>query len=351
MAIHDHPAASIFRGPSAAPALLDAYERLGGDAAEMLRSCGFDCSIEDLRSQRLESVCALHLMELYRNCILACERATCELESRPTWPVLSQEVLTYCLIGCPNLSEALARSADFFSALAPRQCELSTTVSGTVSSFRMDTKRSDRGLSAFVADLCGLVSFQRLFSWLIGEELVLTRLDVIYPDRHWSPAFIHMVPYRVRFSQPHNQISFPSHYLSKRIVRSYADFVRIHEHYPWNLVLAPVTSPNLASTVRALLHSALRSGTQMANLPDLAKTLGCSERTLRRHMHEEGVHLNRLKSECRMELAIGLLTDSKLSVEEIAERACFSDAVVFRRAFKRWTGTSPSGYRHSDQGT
>ncbi len=70
-----------------------------------------------------------------------------------------------------------------------------------------------------------------------------------------------------------------------------------------------------------------------------------SERSLRRRLAEEGVSLSELKDELRLQLAIELLRDTRLTMEDIAESLAFSDAASFRRAFRRWTGEAPQDYR------
>ena len=47
----------------------------------------------------------------------------------------------------------------------------------------------------------------------------------------------------------------------------------------------------------------------------------------------------------RRGLALKYIGDAGLSVNEIAYLLHFSDATVFARAFKRWTGESPLHYR------
>jgi len=44
-------------------------------------------------------------------------------------------------------------------------------------------------------------------------------------------------------------------------------------------------------------------------------------------------------------LAAEYLKTTKMTTEDIAALVGFSDAANFRRAFKRWTGKTPSEYR------
>jgi AraC-like DNA-binding protein len=46
-------------------------------------------------------------------------------------------------------------------------------------------------------------------------------------------------------------------------------------------------------------------------------------------------------------MSVDLLQDSDLAVYEIAFLLGYSDPSTFHRAFRRWTGSSPRGYRDS----
>jgi AraC-like DNA-binding protein len=39
------------------------------------------------------------------------------------------------------------------------------------------------------------------------------------------------------------------------------------------------------------------------------------------------------------------LSIPEISITEISERTGFAEPAAFSRAFKKWTGTSPAGYR------
>lgn len=72
----------------------------------------------------------------------------------------------------------------------------------------------------------------------------------------------------------------------------------------------------------------------------IAKALGISARTLRRHLEQEGLSLRITLDDVRRERADVLLA-SGTPVKEIAFALGFSEPSAFSRAYKRWTGTSP----------
>lgn len=72
----------------------------------------------------------------------------------------------------------------------------------------------------------------------------------------------------------------------------------------------------------------------------IAKTLGISARTLRRHLEHEGLSLRITLDDVRRERADVLLA-SGTPVKEIAFALGFSEPSAFSRAYKRWTGLAP----------
>ncbi len=72
----------------------------------------------------------------------------------------------------------------------------------------------------------------------------------------------------------------------------------------------------------------------------IARSLGISARTLRRHLEQEGLTLRTTLDEVRRERADELLA-AGAPVKEIAFALGFSEPSAFSRAYKRWTGMAP----------
>lgn len=77
----------------------------------------------------------------------------------------------------------------------------------------------------------------------------------------------------------------------------------------------------------------------------LADRLRLPERSLRRRLADENTSVTELQDELRLQLAIGLLRDTRLNLDDIAAALGFSEAASFRRAFRRWTRMTPSAFR------
>jgi len=77
----------------------------------------------------------------------------------------------------------------------------------------------------------------------------------------------------------------------------------------------------------------------------IARELGMSARSLRRRLHSERAPFNDLVEEARALRAKGMLADPRHSVQETAYALGFGTPAAFSRAFRRWTGMTPSAYR------
>jgi AraC-like DNA-binding protein len=100
---------------------------------------------------------------------------------------------------------------------------------------------------------------------------------------------------------------------------------------------------DLSARVRRLVIEALPAGPPA--LPPIARALGQSARSLRRHLADEGTSFQALVEDTRAELAKRYLENPKLTVSEIAFLVGFSELSPFQRAFRRWTDLTPRAYR------
>jgi len=70
-----------------------------------------------------------------------------------------------------------------------------------------------------------------------------------------------------------------------------------------------------------------------------------SSRTLKRKLQQLGTSYQKILDDLRKGLAVEHLTQTSSTVDDIALMLGYSDASNFARAFRRWTGRSPTDYR------
>jgi len=80
----------------------------------------------------------------------------------------------------------------------------------------------------------------------------------------------------------------------------------------------------------------------------VAKRLAVSKRTLQRRLNEEGTNFQMVLKNLRLDLSKRYLRESAISVPEISLLLEFQDTNSFFRAFRSWTNTTPSAYRHAE---
>lgn len=80
-------------------------------------------------------------------------------------------------------------------------------------------------------------------------------------------------------------------------------------------------------------------------LAEVARHLNMSERSLKRHLQQEGASFRELVKYYRNTEACRLLQEGGLTISEIAQRLGFSDISTFSQAFKRWHNMAPTRYR------
>ena len=103
--------------------------------------------------------------------------------------------------------------------------------------------------------------------------------------------------------------------------------------------------------ITALVRSNLfRDSGRFLTLPDVAAQLSVHPRTLRRRLCEEGTSFRDLLNEARSALAVDLLGNVGLTVEEVSRRLGYTEVSAFSNAFKRWYGVAPGAYSRQDRG-
>src|SRR5262249_18021145 len=106
--------------------------------------------------------------------------------------------------------------------------------------------------------------------------------------------------------------------------------------------LAERDTQHVAGRVRALILDRLADGEPSQE--GVARALGMGLRTLQRRLADEGTSFAGLLTLVRRDLAIAYLGESGWSVTEVAFALGFADVGSFSRAFRRWTGVTPSVY-------
>lgn len=101
---------------------------------------------------------------------------------------------------------------------------------------------------------------------------------------------------------------------------------------------------SLSFQARRIMYHQAKQGLFL-NRDQLADLLSCSHRTLTRKLKSEGLSFQGLLDDVRFSMAKEMLSQSSKSTKQVANHIGITNSAVFCRAFKRWSGMTPSEYR------
>jgi AraC-like DNA-binding protein len=149
---------------------------------------------------------------------------------------------------------------------------------------------------------------------------------------------------KVQFKQPHNAIAFPQSLLRLPLRHRVNDNLSNQEQAYESLYLSsPAT--DFTGSLRQLIKEHLKEG--YFNVTLAAQAAGMSTRSLQRYLTAEGLSYSRLVDQVRFDLAMIWLQQPTLQLNDIAFELGYREPANFTRAFKRWTGISPTEFRRS----
>lgn len=82
------------------------------------------------------------------------------------------------------------------------------------------------------------------------------------------------------------------------------------------------------------------------SLIEVSRYFNMSSRNLHRQLQREGSSFSKILMSVREFVAVELLDSSAMTVQAISLTLGYSDIANFRKAFKQWTGISPSDFRN-----
>jgi AraC-like DNA-binding protein len=100
---------------------------------------------------------------------------------------------------------------------------------------------------------------------------------------------------------------------------------------------------DFAGSVKQVISALMKHG--QCHLGQTARAAGMHPRTLQRRLSEAGEEYSDLMAEVRFERASRLISDPNVKIIDVAGELGYSDSANFTRAFRQWTGVSPSDFR------
>lgn len=182
----------------------------------------------------------------------------------------------------------------------------------------------------------------RLCTAIYGRRLAPVGVSLVHPPPDDASAYRAYFGCPVTFGAGCDCLSLPLRAVDKILPGADAHLAALNEQEVIRY-LAQLDRGRVVDRVRAKIIEQLPDG--QVSSESVAKALHMSRRTLSRQLGREGLSFSSLLQEVRMDLAEAYLASSYHSVAQIAFVLGFSEQAAFSRAFKRWSGESPSAAR------
>ena len=167
-------------------------------------------------------------------------------------------------------------------------------------------------------------------------------IQLSYPRPAHSACYKRAFTVPVKFNCEHSQLFLPAHVLDTPVkTANRSEHVVFHQQCE-EMLRGLDSVEKTTAAVRQLL---IQSAGDFLDIAQVGERLHVSERTLRRRLEAESASFREIVEEVRDLLAREYLTETELTVAEIAHLLDYSVTVNFRRALVRWNGVTPSEYR------
>lgn len=258
------------------------------------------------------------------------------------WHPSTLHALGYAWMASASLRDAFSRAIRFFRMVTDNE-QVETEESGDEFRLRIIIpphahRSADAGYDAFMAVVVVMCRTS------LGEDFRPLRIIMQRPEPDCPVRFTEFFGAPVEFSAPENIVVIKRSDLDKPLPTANSDLARASDQIITEY-LARLDRSNVGAQVKAKLLDFLPSGE--AGQEAVAASLNLSLRSLQRKLHNEGVTFKDLLDDTRRELAGRYIKESGMSAKEVAYLLGFSEPSNFTRAFKRWTGVSPTEYREA----
>jgi AraC-like DNA-binding protein len=188
-----------------------------------------------------------------------------------------------------------------------------------------------------------LAALVQLTREMTGIDIVPKEVGFTYPEPPSTVAHRQFFRCPINFGAPTASIAFLGTHLDLPLVRADETLAGYLSEYAEQMLASMVQGMTMRNTVRAVIWSLLGDGTP--SLKRVSASLRRPPRTLQRQLAAEGTSLHAEIEEIRKTMALAVLRDRSISIEDVAILLGYPEPSTFFRSFKRWTGTTPHRFR------
>lgn len=324
-------------------ALLDACARLGLDTAEILRAANLEAATVRDPDARIP---VDRVEALWRKASELSNDADLALHAIEVLPFGAYRVIDLLGLSAPTVGAALAKVSDYFP-LINDAIRLPYVVDDRHATLRVEAPSRPPAMAPAYAE------------YTLAAVYLRTRAATNVPYRPVRVEFAHP---RTRGTSEHERVfgcpvSFGAGACRLVVAReawdtpcagrdpALFDLLDVHAR----TLLGRLSTPgDIVASVRDAIEAELSGGDP--RLGSVARRLAMSPRTLQRRLRERGALFGDLLDAMRFQAAKSCLARRDVASREVAYLLGFAGHSSFNRAFKRWSGQTPAGFRRTAGG-
>ena len=228
-------------------------------------------------------------------------------------------MMAHAVINCPNLGAAVERGIRFYDLF---ELSLQSRIE----------RDGDVARLVVVAD-----------PRLDFREVTLDYSDVRNDEEH---RFLFDCP--IEYMADQNAVTFRADFLELPLVQNELSLSKFLKDSLAQIFDGNIHNVGLPAQIRAIISN--EYGNSFPDFTEICGKLNMTPQTLRRRLKEANTSYQEIKDAIRKDASVYYLSKPDLSIDEIALLMGFSEASSFHRAFKKWTGKTPSNFRREHFG-
>jgi len=316
-------------------AIARALENSGVDSARIFRAAGIPAELSNDPMSRLPTAA---VTRLYHACVAVTNNPYFGLSVARHVSISNLHALGYALAASATLMDVCRRIERYFRLLADSAKVSVSDVEGKVN-LRLEhlVDISGEAEDSFFAFL--VLTMRQLYKPGFNP----LRVEFHRPmPREGAEPYETMMRMRVSFGHTDSLLVFDRADLMQSLDGSCPELAQVNDKIAIDY-LARLDRNDVATGVRKKIIDLLPSG--KCSRTDVANALCMSPSTLQLKLSQRGTSFQQLLDDTRKELACSYMQQAARSVTEITYMLGFADSSNFTRAFKRWTGMSPTDFR------
>ncbi len=252
----------------------------------------------------------------------------------------SWSILGYMMMNCETLGEAFQKSARYHRIIGNLiEGDVSLRLNKIKVALVTPPQAPKMSRHCFEATISSSV---RMMRTLTGEEINPLKVTFSYPEPESTSEYERVFHCPVLFDQKETGFTIGIDVLHKPILYANPELLEHFECYAQEYLAEMDRQDEHTRAVTKIILSRLDD--EGLTIKKVAKEMAVSVRTLQYRLKGEGVVFTDLLKDVRVNLAKKYLCQD-YTVEEITYLLGFSEPSVFRKAFKKWSGVTPSEYR------